>query len=81
MGAVQGAGLAAEKAFIEIVCISQIEIADLRSVEAGNAEKLSGLDRKAGGITRRDSHLVDQFYALTRNSIGVKVERRKGVDG
>ncbi len=59
MGRVERARLAAEEPLGEICCAPQIEVADLRPLDADDAEKMSGLDVERPRLARRHDCLAD----------------------
>ena len=72
MGRVERAGLAAEEALGEICRAPQVEVADLRALDAENAEKMPGRNVERAPLARRNDGLANLLHARAR----IVVERR-----
>src|SRR5207237_10798812 len=81
MGRVQRAGLAGEKAFGKIARIPQVEIADLRAVDADNAKQMPGGDLEGARVARRHDRLGDEGRIAPDVIIKRAVVGRELVDG
>ena len=78
---VQGARLAAEEALGKVSGAPQVEIADLRSLDADNAEEGAGRDIERTSLPRRDDRLVHFRHADARCLEQGGVEWRQPVGG
>ena len=81
MGCVQRARFAGEEALAEVVCIPQVQIADLRSLDADDSKQMAGRHLEGARLARRH----DGFGNLGEIAPHVVVERavvgRELVDG
>ena len=66
MGRVERARLAAEKAFGEIGGVPQVEVADLRPLDADDAKEMPGRDIERPPLAWRDDRLADLRHAYAR---------------
>src|SRR6202042_1474206 len=69
---IEGARLAAEEALGEIGGVPQVEVADLRALDADDAEKMPGGNVERAPLARRDDYLGDLRHPRAR----IVVERR-----
>ena len=60
VGAVQGAGLAAEEALAQVGSVPQVQVADLRAVGGDDAKQVAGRDFEGARLPRRHDQLLDQ---------------------
>ena len=64
VGRVQGARLAAEETFREVVRVPQVQVADLRAFGVDDAEQMPRGDLECPPVPRRHDHFVHQGHAL-----------------
>ena len=73
----QGAGLAAVEPLAEIVCVPEIEIADLGALDADDPEHVTGRHLEGLGIARRNRELRDLGHARPDAVVEGRIEARE----
>jgi len=80
VGGMQRARLAAEEAFGQIAGVPEVEVADLRPLDADDAKEMPLGHPKAAPFPRRDDGLADLRQILPRCIQQAEVGRRKRFD-
>ena len=80
MRAVEGTGLAGVETLGQIVCVPEVQVADLRSINGGDAEEVTGRDSEAAGVSRRHDRFRALCSAGARQLIRAHVGSGKRVD-
>ena len=81
MGGVQRARLAAEEALGQVVGVPQVQVADLRTLDADDPEEVTGRDLEGPRLARWDDHFGDPAETLPRCFVERPVVWRYLVDG
>ena len=75
MRGVELTGLAAEETLREVVRVPQVQIADLRAVDADDAKNLTGRNAKRAGFTRWYGERIDSFQFRSKRTVAFLVVR------
>ena len=81
MRRVQRPRLAAEEALGEIGGVPQVEVADLRALDADDAEEMPGRNVECARLARRHDRLADLRHALSRAVVERRVIGRQPIEG
>ena len=81
MGRVQRAGLAGEEAFAKVVRVPQVQIADLRALDADNAKQMPGRHAERARVARRHDGFGDECEIAPDVVVERAVIGRQLVDG
>ena len=75
MRAVERTRLAGVETFGQVVCVPQVQVADLRSFNGGDAEEVTGRDGEAAGVSGR----YERFRGLRSADSGLLIRGRVGL--